>query len=59
MQKAAAVLQAPGSVNNMPELLMAWFYAGFHAGTLCHSSGCGADVSSSGHGAASENAISS
>jgi hypothetical protein len=40
MQKAAAVAQMPDSLNNMPELLMAWFYAGFHAGSLNNRSDC-------------------
>jgi hypothetical protein len=38
MHKAAAVAQMPDCVNNMPELLMAWFYAGYHAGSPGSSS---------------------
>jgi hypothetical protein len=38
LHKAAAVAQLPDCLSNMPELLMAWFYAGFHAGSLNHSS---------------------
>lgn len=34
IEKAVAVSQAPHCVNQMPDLMMAWFYAGFCAGKL-------------------------
>lgn len=45
--KAAVLSQSAECRSNMPELMMAWFYAGYHAGKI--STGCGSSSSSGTH----------